>query len=293
LTYWGVITALVAMTGATVATMTGASVSASADEASVSAALSRHNLSSVVGMSSYYGAEFHGRRTADGEIFDMHGLTAAHKTLPIPCYARVTNLTNGRSVVVRVNDRGPYIGGRVLDVSERVAKLLSFHGGLARIKLDFLGMAGPAGADDQRALLASLKGAGEPAKSDSGLSVAERAATALAKVSPALAQPTPALAFAGPSAGDKASHTPAGAALEAALRPSLAPIAPKSTPDASKPVLEGSKPSGLAGKLDANLRRLATTLEAANRTAEGAAKSLSPYGELVISPFKPLTQASR
>ena len=65
---------------------------------------------SAVGWASWYGREFHGRRTADGETFDMGGLTAAHKTMPLPCYARVTNLRNGRSMVVRINDRGPFVG---------------------------------------------------------------------------------------------------------------------------------------------------------------------------------------
>ena len=144
------------------AALIGASASAAADEASVNAAASHHKMSSAVGLSSYYGAEFHGRRTADGERFDMHGLTAAHKSLPIPSYARVTNLSNGRSVVVRINDRGPYVHGRMLDVSKRVAELLRFHGGLERVRLDYLGKAGPAGAADERALLASLKTGDEP-----------------------------------------------------------------------------------------------------------------------------------
>ena len=115
----------------------------------------------------------------------MHAITAAHKTLPLPCYARVTNLRNGRSVVVRVNDRGPYIEGRMLDVSERVAKLLAYHGGLERVRVDFLGMAGPAGAADQRMLMASLKtGAARDAVArakprDDGVTVAERSAPAL------------------------------------------------------------------------------------------------------------------
>jgi peptidoglycan lytic transglycosylase len=65
------------------------------------------------GLASFYGQDFHGRRTANGEVFDMEGLSAAHPTLPIPCYARVTNLANHRSVIVRVNDRGPYHGRRL------------------------------------------------------------------------------------------------------------------------------------------------------------------------------------
>jgi rare lipoprotein A len=103
---------------------------------------------SAVGLASWYGDELRGRRTADGEIFDSHALTAAHKTLPLPCYARVTNLANGRSVVVRVNDRGPFVGGRIADVSARVASLLEFnHDGVAKIRLDYLGKAPPAGSD--------------------------------------------------------------------------------------------------------------------------------------------------
>ena len=85
------------------------------------------NSYSAVGWASWYGREFHGRRTADGEMFDMGGLTAAHKTMPLPCYARVTNLRNGRSMVVRVNDRGPFVADRVIDVSARVANLLDFQ----------------------------------------------------------------------------------------------------------------------------------------------------------------------
>src|SRR5271170_4242342 len=81
-------------------------------------------------------------------MFDSQALTAAHKTLPLPCYARVTNLANGRSVVVRVNDRGPFVGGRIADVSARVASLLEFnHDGVAKIRLDYLGKAPPAGSD--------------------------------------------------------------------------------------------------------------------------------------------------
>jgi rare lipoprotein A len=112
---------------------------------------------SAVGWASWYGREFHGRRTADGETFDMGGLTAAHKTMPLPCYARVTNLRNGRSMVVRVNDRGPFVGDRLIDVSARVANLLDFQrSGLTKVKVDYVGMA-PFGGVDEPALLASLK----------------------------------------------------------------------------------------------------------------------------------------
>ena len=119
-----------------------------------------HERYSAVGLASWYGSEFQGHATANGEIFDMRALSAAHRTMPLPSYARVTNLANGRSIVVRVNDRGPVWGGRVLDVSARVASLLEFsHVGLAKVRVDYVGRAPPAGADASM-LLASLNTGG-------------------------------------------------------------------------------------------------------------------------------------
>ena len=118
---------------------------------------------SAVGMASWYGAAFHGRRTANGEVYDMASFTAAHPTMPLPSYARVTNLSNGYSIVVRVNDRGPYHGGRVMDVSSRVADVLDFKGaGTARIKVEYVGPAPMQGSDDSQ-LLASLRTDGSQA----------------------------------------------------------------------------------------------------------------------------------
>jgi rare lipoprotein A len=112
---------------------------------------------SAVGLASWYGDDFHGRETANGEIFDMHSISAAHPTLPIPSYARVTNMSNGRSMVVRINDRGPFVGNRIIDLSVRSAKLLGFHGhGLARVKVEYVGRAPLEGSDD-RMLLATLR----------------------------------------------------------------------------------------------------------------------------------------
>jgi rare lipoprotein A len=79
------------------------------------------------GIASWYGPRFHGKKTATGEIFDMYAMTAAHKTLPIPSYAQITNLENQRSVIVRINDRGPFVGNRVLDLSYAAAKKLDLH----------------------------------------------------------------------------------------------------------------------------------------------------------------------
>ncbi len=118
---------------------------------------------SATGMASWYGAAFHGRRTANGEVYDMASLSAAHPTMPLPSYARVTNLENGYSVIVRVNDRGPYHGGRVMDVSSRVADVLDMKAmGTAKVKVDYVGPAPMEGSDDSQ-LLASLRTDGSPA----------------------------------------------------------------------------------------------------------------------------------
>ena len=80
----------------------------------------------AAGEASWYGSDFHGRRTANGEIFSANAITGAHPTLPLPSYVRVTNQENGRSVVVRVNDRGPYMPGRIMDLSHRAAEMLGY-----------------------------------------------------------------------------------------------------------------------------------------------------------------------
>ena len=120
----------------------------------------------AVGMASWYGDAFQGRRTANGEIYDKESISAAHPTMPLPSYARVTNLTNGHSIIVRVNDRGPYHGGRVMDVSSRVADALDFKGaGTAHVKVEYVGRASLEGSDDRK-LLATLRLDGAPATLD-------------------------------------------------------------------------------------------------------------------------------
>ncbi|MGO9461914.1 MAG: septal ring lytic transglycosylase RlpA family protein [Rhodomicrobium sp.] len=109
-----------------------------------------------VGLASWYGDFFHGRRTANGEIYDMNALTAAHPTLPLPAYAAVTNLANNRTVVVRINDRGPYHDDRIIDLSHKAAELLGFYGhGTAAVRVRYLAPA-PLNGDDsyERAMLA-------------------------------------------------------------------------------------------------------------------------------------------
>ena len=95
-----------------------------------------------VGVASWYGSEFQGRRTANGEIFDMNLLTAAHPTLPLPVMARVTNLKNGRSIIVRVNDRGPFKRNREIDLSRRAAEILRYKTqGTTKVRVKYLGRA--------------------------------------------------------------------------------------------------------------------------------------------------------
>ena len=143
---------------------------------------------SQVGMASYYGGAFHGRRTANGEVYDMNSITAAHPTLPLPSYARVTNTRNGRSIIVRVNDRGPYHSGRVMDVSSKVAEALAFKSiGTAQIKVEYVGKAGLQGSDDNK-LLASLRTDGRPAVLDGSPSLPP---TMVAQNAPVPAQPAP------------------------------------------------------------------------------------------------------
>jgi rare lipoprotein A len=141
---------------------------------------------SAVGTASWYGDAFHGRRTANGEVFDKGSISAAHPTLPLPSYVRVTNMSNGRSMIVRVNDRGPYHGGRVMDVSQRVAESLDFRrAGTARIRVDYVGKASLAGDDDER-LVATLRTDGGEAQLE-GMS----APTRMADASPEPAPPPP------------------------------------------------------------------------------------------------------
>jgi rare lipoprotein A len=108
------------------------------------------------GSASWYGADFHGRQTANGEIFSANAISGAHPTLPLPSYVRVTNLDNGRSMLVRVNDRGPYLHGRVMDLSYRAAEMLGYaNKGVGNLQVQYVGPA-PLNGDDTRMLLASV-----------------------------------------------------------------------------------------------------------------------------------------
>ena len=145
------------------------------------------------GLASWYGEAFHGRLTANGEIYDVEGLTAAHPTMPLPSYARVTNLANGRSIIVRVNDRGPFAHDRVIDLSSKVADVLDFkRQGTARVQVDYVGPARLDGLDDQM-LMASYSEGGAPARrqqSRDAIMVAQAPAPRLRPVAATYQQPT-------------------------------------------------------------------------------------------------------
>ncbi len=112
------------------------------------------------GIASWYGPGFHGKRTANGEIYDQNALTAAHRTLPMPSLVQVTNLENGRSLRLRVNDRGPFAQGRIIDLSRRGSQLLGFHQqGTARVRVQIL-------AAESRVLARRAKGGSVLAKAD-------------------------------------------------------------------------------------------------------------------------------
>ncbi len=205
---------------------------------------------SQVGMASYYGSAFHGRKTANGEVFDMSSVSAAHPTMPLPSYARVTNMSNGRSIIVRVNDRGPYHGGRVLDVSQRVAEALDFRRmGTARVKVDYVGRAGLEGSDDNM-LMASLRTDGAPASLDGSSPVARPVMVASAP--PIAPQPRPVeprpVAIAAPRQAPIEEADSAPVPSRTSVLPVNAPLPPSrpfdlgTIPGAATPIAAGPPP---------------------------------------------------
>lgn len=163
------------------------------------------------GIASWYGEPFHGRKTAIGEVYDMNEMTAAHKTLQLPSNVRVTNLENGRSVVLRVNDRGPFVNERIIDVSRRAAQLLGFQNqGTAKVRVQIVGDGGePAGTTVPRPITTPE----------------ERNAGTAAPVGTVTATPLPA-----PSGARPAAPAPAAPAV-----PRPAPAIPAATPAVPPP----------------------------------------------------------
>ncbi len=228
------------------------------------------------GLASWYGGDFHhGTRTANGEVVDRHAITAAHPTLPLPSYARVTNQRTGRSIVVRINDRGPYAQNRILDMSEKTAELLGMKTvGVDRVRVQYVGRAGLAGSD-QKVLMASLRGPGVAPAGDDRILVAQ----ADLPVGPR--RPAP--------AGAPASST----LMVASIAPAPAPAAPAARPIgyapastlAMAPTRPTPLPRGLVVVHDAFSMDLAGVDAAALRAAAkaGSFRPASSSAEVIAS----------
>jgi rare lipoprotein A len=153
------------------------------------------------GIASWYGPTFYGKRTANGEMYDGNQLTAAHRTLPMPVNVRVTNLTNGKSIIVRVNDRGPYARGRIIDLSKRAAELLDVvQTGTARVRVTYLARAdlngGPPPSETPPEIANALPPVPVPPVQLDGLAGVPGAATAPAVAAKPLPKPIPDQMFA-------------------------------------------------------------------------------------------------
>ncbi|WP_084364378.1 septal ring lytic transglycosylase RlpA family protein [Rhizobium sp. RU36D] len=213
-----------------------------------------------VGIASWYGSAFHGRQTANGELYDQYHLSAAHPTLPLPSYARVTNLENGSSVIVRVNDRGPFHAGRIIDLSNKTADLLDMsHSGTGKVRVQYVG---PARMDghDMPFLMASFSQKGDrfprinpEGQIASGVMVASAEPMAAPQSQPqTLRVPPPAPAIqtslSGPTPNGSFDTTaPAAAALEQFLMlPQYGPHLIERPLPSSAPKLRGSFASAYA-----------------------------------------------
>lgn len=185
------------------------------------------------GTASWYGPGFHGQATANGEVYDMNELTAAHTTLPLPSIVRVTNLDNGRTIKLRVNDRGPFVGGRIIDVSRRASQLLGFHEkGTATVRVEIE-------AEESRQLAEALGAAQtEP------LAAAVAATPLTANPAPAAAPvPAPVVTAANAAPSENVATEPPHVALSPAALALLAA-------DTGQPAGVGSKPGRSADPLE-------------------------------------------
>ena len=219
------------------------------------------------GLASWYGGDFHhGTRTANGEVFDRTSISAAHRTMPLPSYARVTNVNNGRSIVVRVNDRGPYVGNRIVDLSERTAELLDMkRHGIGKVRIQYVGRAGLAGSDS-RVLAATLSGPGVNSGHDEQVLLAQADLRGGPRRDKPTAAPTLVASAAAPTGAAQASlYGRASASTPAALRAvAFVPMA-----DASSFELAGVD---------------AATMRAALRSVRPAAPVQAPATALTLAP---------
>ncbi|MDR6430967.1 septal ring lytic transglycosylase RlpA family protein [Brucella pseudogrignonensis] len=212
------------------------------------------------GRASWYGSAFHGRLTANGEIYDMTHLTAAHPTMPLPSYARVTNMYNGSSVIVRVNDRGPFERDRVIDLSQKAAEMLDYqHHGTADVKVEYVGRAPLDGQDDAYLLASYRSGDADPiGQPATGVMMAMNAPT-----------PTP--------AGIAAMPVPQSSPFEVnpAYGDGEAPVLPASVPIPS--------PKPAIGFGVANASQLGTLGYASDRMTVSAYAEEKTYGSILTA----------
>jgi rare lipoprotein A len=223
------------------------------------------------GTASWYGAAFHGRRTANGEVYDMNQLSAAHPTMPLPSYARVTNLANGNSVIVRVNDRGPYAHNRLIDMSKRAAEMLDYTGsGTAQVRVQYVGRAPVQGNDDQY-LMASFQQGGGAAPAEA---MQPNVMVAMAGPTPDLpgVNTQPLLEGEMPAAQGTAPQDPF-ALMESVDIPSVGPFVP------DKPIFDPAVPTPVAAN-DAGTSGL---LGYADKRIETAYAASAPFKALGLS----------
>jgi rare lipoprotein A len=246
---------------------------------------------SAEGLASWYGDDFHGRATANGEVYDMTSVSAAHPTLPIPSYARVTNLANDKSIIVRVNDRGPYHANRVIDVSVRTAKLLGFYdNGVTRVRVDYVGRAALEGSDDTKLAATLRTGVPAPGLSEVRLASAQPFLPQSAPVRGAVPVPPdrPFELGQNEAAARLAQRAPAGA-VAAVIRQPLPELparartaeasAPKAVaPSAGKPAAKDQWEQGFAARFAP-----ASNLPAAPTTTAPVSAFAGPGNGAVIS----------
>jgi rare lipoprotein A len=240
----------------------------------------------ATGLASWYGEAFHGRLTANGEVYDVRGLTAAHPTMPLPSYARVTNTANGRSLIVRVNDRGPFHRNRVIDVSKAVADMLGFRAaGTAKVRVEYMGRADMDGLDHNK-LLASYREGGT-----GGFDERWQAPVLVASAPAPRLRPMPAFQQL-PVGGDPMLLTPAGLSGGDPLAPLIMETifangyAPQPPPTPAQAAIEVFAPTGLPspdlqGALDRAAARKGTEL------------GLVPGGTVQIGTFSDPVNATR
>ncbi|MEM8853392.1 MAG: septal ring lytic transglycosylase RlpA family protein [Pseudomonadota bacterium] len=233
-----------------------------------------------VGKASWYGPKFHGRRTANGERFNQNAMTAAHPTLPLPSYVRVTNVRSGKAVVLRVNDRGPFARGRIIDVSKAAATKLGFRSaGHAKVRVEYLGPA-PVGGGDRETQVAAAK-YGTSSQAEGGLSIgklnpfrrgerpAEEAADAPVKVRLAATESRPV----------RTASTLPGVTRTASRR---AVEPPREEPAAAVAYSEPTTPSKESGAIDAVIALNAEEEPAPTAPAQAAPQPTKPLPAVAV-----------